>query len=125
VFDAPILLYGGCYSNLEATRSLLCKAQDLGIPPERMICTGDVVAYGADPQATVDLIRQSGVRVIMGNCEEALGFGASNCGCGFTEGSACSSLAEAWFAYADAHLDNDARACWSCAVDHRPAHPSC
>lgn len=118
VFDGPILLYGGCYSNLEATRSLLCKAQDLGIPPERMICTGDVVAYGADPQATVDLIRQSGVHVIMGNCEEALGFGAPNCGCGFAEGSICSGLAEAWFAYADAHLDNDARA-WMRSLPRR------
>lgn len=118
VFDSPVLLFGGCYSNLQATRDLFHKAQELGIPPDRMICTGDVVAYGADPQATVDLIRQAGVRVIMGNCEEALGFRAPGCGCGFAEGSVCDRLAEEWFTFADEHLDDDARA-WMRSLPRR------
>jgi predicted phosphodiesterase len=105
----PVLLFGGCYSNLQATRALLDQAAALGIPPDRIICTGDVVAYAADPVATVDLVRGSGMHVVMGNCEESLGLGAADCGCGFAAGSACDLLSVAWYAHADARLDDDSR----------------
>src|SRR5829696_1562793 len=55
----PLLLFGGPYSNLEATRAVLAEAERRQIPPERIVCTGDVVAYGADAKATVDLVRAS------------------------------------------------------------------
>jgi predicted phosphodiesterase len=108
--DGPVLLFGGCYSNLQATQALLDQAGRLGIPPDRIVCTGDVVAYAADPMATVDLVRASGMHVVMGNCEESLGYGAVDCGCGFAAGSACDLLSVAWYAHADARLDDDARA---------------
>lgn len=65
-------MFGGCYSNLEATVALRCEAERLGIAPHNTICTGDVVAYCADPVATVDEVRDWGVHVVMGNCEESL-----------------------------------------------------
>lgn len=107
--DGPLLVFGGPYSNLEATQALLAEAEHLGIAPERMICTGDVVAYGADPAATVELIRSVGCHVVMGNCEESLAAGADDCGCGFPAGSACERLSAAWFAHAVAELAPDAR----------------
>jgi hypothetical protein len=55
--DGPVLFFGGPYSNLEATRAVLAEAERRRIPPERVVCTGDVVAYAADAQATVDLGR--------------------------------------------------------------------
>ena len=116
--DGPVLVFGGCYSNLEATKALLREASRLHIPPERIVCTGDVVAYGADALATVRLIRDSGVHVIMGNCEESLGFGADDCGCGFSAGSACDRLSVAWYAHADAQLDAPSRA-WMCELPRR------
>ncbi|MGC8476959.1 MAG: radical SAM protein, partial [Acetobacteraceae bacterium] len=61
VTDEPVLIFGGCYSNLQATRALLAAAERWRIPPERMICTGDVIAYGADPAATLALIRDAGI----------------------------------------------------------------
>ncbi|MHC5035572.1 MAG: metallophosphoesterase family protein, partial [Planctomycetota bacterium] len=82
-FDEPVLVFGGPYSNLEATRALLAEAARRGLAPSRLLCTGDVVAYCADPQATVDLIRGAGIAVVMGNCEESLGSAAADCGCGF------------------------------------------
>jgi predicted phosphodiesterase len=106
----PVLLFGGCYSNFQATQALLSEAARLGIPPDRMVCTGDVVAYAADRAATVDLVRASGMHVVMGNCEESLGLHAADCGCGFVAGSACDMLSAAWYAHADARLDDDARA---------------
>lgn len=90
--------------------ALLARARALGIPPARMICTGDVVAYCADPQACVDLIRGAGIPVVMGNCEESLATGAADCGCGFTLGSACDLLSAQWFRCADRDLSADNRA---------------
>jgi hypothetical protein len=107
--DGPVLVFGGPYGNLEAAVALLAEADRLGIPPARMICTGDVVAYCADPQATVDLIRAAGLPVVMGNCEESLAFGAADCGCGFAPGSACDLLSAQWFRCTDRDLDADSR----------------
>ena len=116
--DAPAIVFGGPYGNLEAMRALLAEAERLGIPGERMICTGDVVAYCADPAATVDLVRASDARVVMGNCEESLAARSDDCGCGFAPGSACESLAAAWFAHADRALDGEARA-WMARLPRR------
>ncbi|HEY8579478.1 MAG TPA: radical SAM protein [Beijerinckiaceae bacterium] len=108
--DGPCLFFGGVYSNLEAFRAVLAEGARLGVPPRRMICAGDVVAYGADAAACVDLARTSGVRVVAGNCEEALAARARDCGCGFAPGGACDALAAAWFAHAAAEIDDDRRA---------------
>src|SRR5581483_3310917 len=108
--DEPLLVFGGPYSNLEATQALLAWAADRGIAPDRILCTGDIVAYGADPGPTLDLIRAAGIRVIMGNCEEALAAGSADCGCGYAEGSACDRLAAHWYGYADRRLDAAQRA---------------
>ncbi len=109
-FDEPVLVFGGPYSNLQATRALLDEATRRGFVPSRMLCTGDVVAYCADPQATVDLIRGAGIAVVMGNCEESLGSAAEDCGCGFAEGSACDLLSAQWYAHASCELEEDAKA---------------
>lgn len=105
VTDKPVLVFGGCYSNLNATRGLLAEAARLRVPPGRMICTGDVVAYGADAHATLALIRESLITTVMGNCEEALATGAKDCGCGFAPGSACDRLSGAWFGHAAQQVD--------------------
>lgn len=114
----PALVFGGNYSNLEATRAVLDEARRLGIPPGNVICTGDVTAYCADPLATVEVMRRSGVRVVLGNCEESLGHGADECGCGFAEGSTCDLLAAEWYAFAARMLDDAARA-WMRALPRR------
>ena len=116
--EGPVLFFGGPYSNLEATRALLAEAGRRGIPPERIVCTGDVVAYGADARATVDLVRQAGIHAVMGNCEESLAQGASDCGCGFEPGSACERLSAAWFAHAEAELSPAERA-WMAGLPRR------
>ncbi len=108
--DGPVLCFGGPYSNAQATGAMLAEARKRGIPPERVICTGDVVAYGGDPQACVDLVRAAGIRVVMGNCEESLGFNAADCNCGFEDDSDCAGWSGDWFAHAAAVLDGGALA---------------
>jgi uncharacterized radical SAM superfamily Fe-S cluster-containing enzyme len=108
--DGPALVFGGPYSNLQATAAVLDEAARLGIPPAHIICTGDLVAYCGDPVATIALVRRSGIHVVMGNCDEQLGASGADCGCGFPEGSACERASAAWFAYADAQVGRDDRA---------------
>ncbi len=107
--EGKLLAFGGSYSNLQATQALLERAQSLGIAPSHIICTGDIIAYGADAHATLALIRDSGMSVLMGNCEEALSRNADNCGCGFEPGSVCDTLASTWYAYAAANIGEDDR----------------
>jgi len=107
--DGPILIFGGPYSNLAATAAVLAEAKRLGIAREQTICTGDLTAYCGDPAATIDLIRASGIAVVMGNCDEQLALGADDCGCGFTPGSACEQLSASWFSYASSQVGADAR----------------
>jgi predicted phosphodiesterase len=106
---APVLVFGGPYGNLEAMRALKERADALGIAGDHVICTGDVVAYGADPQAVVDIVRDWGCAVVMGNCEESLAADAADCGCGFNEGSTCAALSAQWFAASRRDLDNEAK----------------
>jgi hypothetical protein len=107
--DGPVLFFGGCYSNLEATVALQREAARLGIRPENIVCTGNVVAYCADPVATVAVIRDWSVHMIMGNCEESLGWNKDDCGCGFEEGTACEQLSVDWYAYANGELGEEQR----------------
>lgn len=115
--DGSVLVFGGPVSNLEVTRAVLEAARTHGVAADHTICTGDVVAYCADSEATVEAVRAAGIHVIMGNCEESFGAGADDCGCSFNDGSACDLLARQWYAYADAQLSVDSRA-WMRALPH-------
>ena len=107
--DKRLLIFGGPYGNLTATRAIYEKAQQLQLAASQVICTGDLVAYCAEPQQTVDLIRDWGIAVVMGNCEESLGLNQPDCGCGFDPESVCSALSATWFEYASQHTDLDSR----------------
>lgn len=97
--DDDILLFGGCYSNLQATSALFDLAQVHGIAPARRIHTGDVVAYCGQPNETIALLRAQCDHAIAGNCEQQLAAGLSDCGCGFDTGSTCDILSVGWYGY--------------------------
>ena len=101
VLSGPVLLFGGPYSNLLALWALIEEARNVGIPAERMICTGDLVAYCAQASETVSEIRRLGCPVVAGNCEKQLANHAMNCGCGFEKDTQCDVLSGAWYAHAD------------------------
>lgn len=100
----PAMIFGGPYSNLQATRALFAEAERLDIPPSNIICTGDIIAYAGDPVETLDAIIHSGINVVMGNCEESFGNDGADCGCGFEEGSACDLLSKQWYDHANSLL---------------------
>jgi len=105
-----VLLFGGPYSNLQASQALMDWADRTGIARSHRICTGDLVAYCADPVATVALMRARGGPVIAGNCEQQLAAAAPDCGCGFEQGSTCALLAKDWYAFANAEIEPEQRA---------------
>ncbi len=96
----PIMIFGGPYSNLEATQAIHDVATKNKLAPHNVICTGDIVAYCGSPEETTNLIRQWGCHVVMGNCEESVGFEKDDCGCGFDQGSLCETLSIDWYGHA-------------------------
>lgn len=102
--DGEVLLFGGPYSNLQATEKLLAEAGRLGIGDQNLICTGDLAAYCANPVEVSDLIAKRGIAVVAGNCEKQLASGALDCGCGFDEGTTCDLLSQGWFSFASKAL---------------------
>ena len=106
LLEGPLLIFGGPYGNLQATTAMRDVAEQHSIPPERIICTGDLVAYCAEPEETVRLIRDWGIQIVMGNCEQSLAQGAADCGCGFETGSTCSALSAEWFRYVNEKISD-------------------
>lgn len=115
--SGDILVYGGPYSNLEATGALFDEADRLGIARAQRLCTGDVAAYCADPVATAEIVFERGGPVVAGNCERQLAAGADECGCGFESGSACDLLSRGWYPHA--------RAAFSARGDLRAGFAAC
>lgn len=118
--DQPLLICGGAYGNLEALEAVLAAAERHGIPAERIIHTGDAVAYCADPRLTSERLRDLEIHCIKGNVEEQLGADAEDCACGFEDGSACDVLARSWYAYARGQI-TPTLAAW---MDEMPLHLS-
>ena len=68
--DSSLAVFSDVHSNLEALRAVIADMK--GLKLRRCICLGDVVGYGADPAACVDLIRAMGCPVLLGNHDVAV-----------------------------------------------------
>lgn len=99
--ESPLLIFGGCYSNLQATQAMKNWAEENNFQPQQCICAGDIVAYCGNPYETVELIREWGVHCIQGYVEQSLATQADVCGCGFEEGSVCDTLSRGWYQIAE------------------------
>ncbi|MEP1767522.1 MAG: metallophosphoesterase family protein [Sulfitobacter sp.] len=108
--QGDVLVLGGPYGNLQATRAVFEQAQDRRIAADHVICTGDVVAYCGAPAQTVAAVRASGCAVIAGNCEIQLAQKADDCGCGFEQGTTCDRLSVAWYEFARKQITDADRA---------------
>ena len=100
--------FGGAVSNRQATEALIARLRADGLL-DGAVCTGDLVAYCADPAGTVAAVRAAGIGVIAGNCEASLAAGSDDCGCGFAGGTACDRISGAWWAHSRAGIGPDDR----------------
>ena len=64
----PYLILSDIHSNLEALQAVL---EDAAGRYDRILCLGDVVGYGADPNAVLDWVRANVTAVIRGNHDKA------------------------------------------------------
>ncbi len=103
--SGPVLLFGGPYSNVQAAEALFVQMRY--IPIANRICTGDVVAYCANPVETAALVRNETGTIVAGNCELQLASGEDDCGCGFDEGTACDLASKSWFPFASEQMRGD------------------
>ncbi|MBN2141036.1 MAG: metallophosphoesterase family protein [Desulfovibrionaceae bacterium] len=58
------------HGNAEALRQVLADMDHLGVA--EAVCLGDAIGYGPEPEASVGLLRERGVPMVMGNHEQAL-----------------------------------------------------
>ncbi len=102
-----ILVFGGVYSNLQALEALYAKAEELQISAKNIICTGDLVAYCAQPVECVRFIKNWGINCIAGNVEINLANGIDDCGCNFEDGGRCDTHSKQWYQYLKQELSPD------------------
>ncbi len=115
--NGPLLIFGGVYSNLQALEAMREVAERAGFSPDRIICTGDIVGYCADPEACVQGIKDWGIQAIAGNVELQLRDGEDECGCNFDEGSRCDLLSRQWYPFAQSQPSADSLA-WMRTLPH-------
>ncbi|MEP5759652.1 MAG: metallophosphoesterase [Litoreibacter sp.] len=98
--SGDVVLFGGIYSNIQAFEAFLTEVRGMGFDLKNCICTGDIVAYGADPAAVCARMVETSIASIAGNCEQQLAQGEESCGCGFEDGTACDIASKSWYEYA-------------------------
>lgn len=65
-----LALLADIHSNLDALQSVLKEVDRRGV--DQIVCLGDVVGYGAEAQACVDLVRERCSVTVLGNHDEAV-----------------------------------------------------
>ncbi|MEK9628804.1 MAG: metallophosphoesterase family protein [Nitrospinota bacterium] len=64
------IVFSDLHSNLEALNQF--EKEIAGIPHDRLVCLGDIVGYGADPNACVDWVRKYADFTLAGNHDFAV-----------------------------------------------------
>jgi predicted phosphodiesterase len=57
-----LVVVSDVHANLEAFEAVLAEARDVDV-----LCLGDLVDYGANPNEVVEIVRRRGIRCVMGN----------------------------------------------------------
>ena len=79
-----LALFGDVYGNLEALQAVLKDMEEKKV--DEIYCLGDLVGYGPDPEAVVQLIRERNIKTIMGNYDDVVGYSKESCGCSYAPG---------------------------------------
>ena len=67
-----IAIISDIHSNLEALTAVLNEAKLIGY--DELICLGDIIGYGPDPEACLDIVFDTAKMIIKGNHEQAVAF---------------------------------------------------
>jgi len=117
ILSEKVLVFGGVYSNYQALQRMQGIAKEMNIPPQNVICTGDIMGYCAQPNECLDLIRSWGVHGIAGNVELNVRDGVDDCGCNFENDTRCDVLSRQWYPYTLSET-SDAHKQWLHSLPH-------
>ncbi|SFG81657.1 phosphoesterase, MJ0936 family [Desulfotomaculum arcticum] len=78
-----IAVFSDIHGNKHALEAVLADIQSR--EPDLLVCLGDLVGYGADPDAVVQAIRASGIPTVMGNYDDAIANRRLVCGCDYKD----------------------------------------
>ena len=67
--ESALAIFSDVHSNLEAFQAVIADMNARNV--SRSVCLGDVVGYGADPAACLELVRSMQCSVVMGNHDAA------------------------------------------------------
>ena len=102
-----LAVFGGIYSNHLALRATL---SDIARRGDHLAwCLGDLGGFGPEPERSAALMRASGVPMLQGNYDHAIGNGLPDCGCGYTD-PRDNAFAQASYDYTAARVSDDTRA---------------
>lgn len=102
-----IALFSDIHGNLVALEAVLADIAKTGM--SERYCLGDLVGYGPEPEAVVELLRTSGTPVIQGNYDEGIGKRRGECGCYYATEQAKAD-GEASYAFTDAAVSEESAA---------------
>jgi putative phosphoesterase len=75
--------FSDVHGNLPALQAVLADIAKHG--PDKIICLGDLVGYGAAPNEVIEIIRAAGIPTVLGNYDDGVGFDREECGCAYTK----------------------------------------
>lgn len=78
-----LAVLGDIHGNLPALDAALADVD--AEAPDVIVCLGDLVGYGADPNGVIDRIRGRGIPTIVGNYDDGVGFDRDDCGCAYKD----------------------------------------
>src|SRR5512134_3609634 len=78
-----LAVFGGVYSNHLALRAVLDDIAGRGA--DATWCLGDLGGFGPHPDRSAEILRASGVPMLRGNYDDAIGHDRADCACGYTD----------------------------------------
>lgn len=76
-----IALFSDIHANLPALESCFYSIDQQ--QPDAVYCLGDLVGYNVWPNEVINLIRNRGIPVLMGNYDQGIGLSSEDCGCAY------------------------------------------
>jgi len=78
-----LAVFGGVYSNHLALRAVLDDVAGRGA--DATWCLGDLGGFGPHPDRSAAILRESGIPMLRGNYDDAIGHDRADCACGYTD----------------------------------------
>jgi putative phosphoesterase len=78
-----IAVISDIHGNLAALQAVLKDIETKGV--DFIICAGDLVGYGPQPNEVISILRESNISSVMGNYDQAVANSQSSCGCNYTD----------------------------------------